>query len=210
MRPRPMRVTKSLSALASRFLRGEDYESGGVAVSDDGVEECWFPECGRPGHARRDAVLLCKTHNEMVRTGRRLRPIQEKAKAGQYTGCRFEDPQCDRPHSSGGYCSTHYQQWKGGKGLTPIRGWKSQAAWGSNCRYGTCRSDTHSRGLCIVHYGRGISQFARDAILALQGGRCLCGAVDPGPEGWELDHAHDCAVGHRPTNYCSVCVRGLL
>lgn len=61
-----------------------------------------------------------------------------------------------------------------------------------------------------MHYGRGISQFARDAILALQSGRCLCGVVDPGPEGWELDHAHDCTAGHRPTNYCVACVRGLL
>ncbi|MFJ5849250.1 endonuclease domain-containing protein [Streptomyces sp. NPDC092903] len=69
---------------------------------------------------------------------------------------------------------------------------------------------THSRGLCHVHYGRGISQFARDAIFALQGGRCLCGTVDPGPEGWELDHAHDCTAGHRPANYCRDCVRGLL
>lgn len=179
-------------------------------MAGDAVEECCFLGCGRPGHARRDGVLLCKTHYEQARTGRPLKPIKAKAKAGQYTGCRFDDPQCDRPHSSDGYCSTHYQQKNDGKPLTRIRGWRSQAEWGPLCRYGTCRSDPYSRGLCIVHYGRGISQFARDAILALQSGRCLCGVVDPGPEGWELDHAHDCTAGHRPMNYCVACVRGLL
>ncbi|MGW6755600.1 endonuclease domain-containing protein [Streptomyces sp. NPDC055006] len=129
-------------------------------------------------------------------------------KRGQYTGCEF--PGCERKHSSKGYCGTHAQQLDDGKPLTPIRGWVSQKVWGPRCRYGECASDNHSRGLCIVHYGRGISQFARDAIFALQGGRCLCGTTDPGPEGWELDHAHDCARGHKSVQYCVECVRGML
>ncbi|MEU3991606.1 endonuclease domain-containing protein [Streptomyces platensis] len=110
----------------------------------------------------------------------------------------------------GGYCATHYQQWSDGKQLTPIRGWKSQAEWGPTCRYAECEAVSRARGLCIVHYGRGISQFARDAILALQGGRCLCGTSDPGQRGWQLDHAHGCTSGHEPENYCKDCVRGLL
>ncbi|WP_425544022.1 endonuclease domain-containing protein [Streptomyces crystallinus] len=61
-----------------------------------------------------------------------------------------------------------------------------------------------------MHYGRGISQFARDAIFTLQGGRCLCGTENPGQTGWHLDHAHSCMSGHKPANYCSACVRGLL
>ncbi|MEU8194671.1 endonuclease domain-containing protein [Microbispora amethystogenes] len=127
---------------------------------------------------------------------------------GTYTECSF--PGCGRPHSSQGYCNGHYQQKEKGVPLTPLRGWVSQAEWGPTCRYGTCQEKPHSRGLCIVHYGRGISQFARDVILALQGGRCLCGTSDPGKEGWHLDHAHECEQKHKPENYCSKCVRGML
>ena len=178
----------------------------GVAVG----ELCEFPDCGRQGRARfKGLTVYCKSHYEAARTGQPLKPIKTKAKAGQYTGCLF--PGCERTHSSFGYCATHYQQLDDGKDLTEIRSWVSQKEWGPTCRYDTCETGTHSRGLCIVHYGRGISQFARDAILALQGGGCgLCGTMDPGPEGWELDHAHDCLQGHKPQNYCPACVRGLL
>lgn len=175
------------------------------------AEECSFRGCGRPFRARSSGVPLCKSHYEQARLGLPLRPIRAKLPAGLYTKCQYNAPPCDRPHSSGGYCATHYQQWSDGKPLTPIRGWKSQAEWGPTCRYRGCTAVSRSRGLCIVHYGRGISQFARDAILALQGGRCLCGTSDPGQRGWQLDHAHDdCTRGHNPNNYCQDCVRGML
>lgn len=181
----------------------------GVAVGQN-VEECSFQGCGRPFRARSAGVPLCKSHYEQARQGLPLRPIKSKLPAGTYTKCQFNAPPCDRPHSSSGYCATHYQQWSDGKPLTPIRGWKSQAEWGPICRYRGCQALPHSRGLCNVHYGRGISQFARDAILTLQGGRCLCGTSDPGQRGWQLDHAHDCTRGHSPNNYCQDCVRGML
>lgn len=168
---------------------------------------CEFNDCGRRGRARRDGVMLCSTHYNAAREGRPLKPIKPMLKRGTYAKCGFEG--CGRPHSSGGYCATHYQQQNDGKPLTPIRGWVRQAEWPS-CRYGDCKTISHSRGLCIVHYGRGISQFARDAILVLQGGRCLCGTETPGAEGWELDHDHACAGGHLPHNYCLACVRGML
>jgi hypothetical protein len=172
---------------------------------------CDFQGCERLAHARHKATTpLCKTHYEQARQGKALQPIRRHIRRGTYSRCQFDEPPCDRPHSSGGYCATHYQQWSEGKPLTPIRGWRSQAEWGPTCRYGTCEDIPHSRGLCSTHYGRGISQFARDAILALQGGRCLCGTADPGSTGWHLDHSHDCTSGHAPTNYCRACVRGLL
>lgn len=151
--------------------------------------------------------MLCSTHYNAACEGRPLKPIQPRVERGRHKICLF-DP-CERTHSAGGYCATHYQQQNDGKTLTPIRGWMSQAA-SPTCRYGECTTDSHSRGLCIVHYGRGISQFARDAILTLQGGRCLCGAETPGAKGWELDHDHACAAGHLPHNYCVACVRGML
>ncbi|MEV4921622.1 endonuclease domain-containing protein [Streptomyces roseoverticillatus] len=174
------------------------------------TEICSFQGCGRRFRARSQGVPLCKSHYEQARQGLPLKPIKAKLRAGTYSSCQFNNPPCDRPHSALGYCATHYQQWSDGKPLTPIRGWKSQADWGPTCRYRDCEAEAYSRGLCIVHYGRGISQFARDAIFALQGGRCLCGTPDPGQRGWQLDHAHDCTNEHKPTNYCKECVRGLL
>lgn len=168
------------------------------------IELCSFPDCGR----RVSSLSLCKTHYEQRRTGRELKPIRQMVSRGMHTKCTF--PECGRPHSSMGYCSSHYQQKAKGATLSPLRGWVSQADWGTVCRYGSCQEKPHSRGLCIVHYGRGISQFARDAILALQGGRCLCGTSDPGDTGWQLDHAHECNQPHKPENYCSKCVRGML
>ncbi|MFF0415601.1 endonuclease domain-containing protein [Kitasatospora sp. NPDC004745] len=179
-------------------------------MADQATEACAFQGCGRRFRARSNGVPLCKSYYDQARKGLPLRPIRPKLPAGTYTTCQFSSPPCGWPHSSSGYCDRHYQQWSDGKPLSPIRGWKSQAEWGSTCRYRDCDARTHSRGLCIVHYGRGISQFARDAILALQGGRCLCGTSDPGMRGWQLDHAHDCASGHEPRNYCKDCVRGSL
>ncbi|MET8514357.1 endonuclease domain-containing protein [Streptomyces sp. NPDC005077] len=180
---------------------------------------CSFPECERPFRARHRGEPYCKSHYtqacERTRTGAPLRPIRPKQPAGKYTGCKFNKPQCDREHSSNGYCSTHYQQWndsgKDDSALKPIRGWKSQAEWGPICRYRDCQEPPHSRGLCSTHYGRGISQFARDAILALQNGVCLCGTSDPGERGWHLDHdhAHNCPR-HEPGNYCPSCARAML
>jgi hypothetical protein len=131
-------------------------------------------------------------------------------KRGTYVTCKF-DP-CGRPHSSGGYCDGHYQQLQNGGRLKPLRSWVPQTEWGDRCRYGTCGALIHSRGLCIVHYGRGISQFARDAIFALQGRRCgICGTTEAADRrGWHLDHAHECGSSHKPQNYCVKCVRGLL
>ncbi|MFC4063292.1 endonuclease domain-containing protein [Planomonospora corallina] len=175
-------------------------------IIQDGVntDSCSFQDCGRPVRT----LTFCKTHYDQHRIGQPLKPIRSMIPRGTYTECSF--PGCGRPHSSQGYCDGHYQQKKKGFTLTPLRGWISQAEWGSLCRYGTCQEKPHSRGLCIVHYGRGISQYARDAVLALQGGRCLCGTNDPGATGWQLDHAHECDQKHKPTNYCAKCVRGML
>lgn len=178
------------------------------SLSSDAPQICAVEGCERPFRARSNNMSLCRTHYELARRNLPLRPIKHKLAAGTYSRCSFEG--CERPHSASGYCSSHYQQVADGRPLTAIRGWKSQAEWGPTCRYSQCEGSSHSRGLCIVHYGRGISQFARDAIFALQGGRCLCGATDPGLRGWQLDHAHTCDGDHKPQNYCASCVRGLL
>ncbi|MFB7113782.1 endonuclease domain-containing protein [Streptomyces sp. NPDC056291] len=173
-------------------------------MSDAEATLCEFPKCGRPIRN----LTFCRTHYDQHRTGQQLRPIKSIIRRGTFKECSFL--KCGRPHSAGGYCGSHYQQKEKGVPLTPLRGWVSQAEWGPTCRYGDCTAENHSRGLCIVHYGRGISQFARDAVLALQGGRCLCGREDPGKRGWQLDHAHACNGRHKPTNYCAECVRGML
>jgi len=177
-------------------------------MNGESVGGCAFRGCDRPMAHRSNGIPYCKTHYEQARQGLTLKPIRPMLARGAYTACTF--PGCDRPHSSQSYCASHYQQFTDGRPLTSLRGWKSQKEWGPTCRYGDCEETCHSRGLCIVHYGRGISQFARDAILTLQGGRCLCGTADPGGTGWHLDHAHECDRGHKSTNYCVDCVRGLL
>jgi hypothetical protein len=188
-------------------LAGNDNDHGRCAEETEG---CSFDGCNRSFHARWEGkVSYCKTHYEQARQNKPLRAIREMVTRGAYTACRFDD--CGRPHSSGGYCNGHYQQLQKGGPLKPLRSWVSQAEWGKECRYGTCEASLHSRGLCVVHYGRGISQFARDAIFALQDDRCgICGTTEPGDQGWHLDHAHECDSSHKPENYCVKCVRGLL
>lgn len=166
--------------------------------------KCTGPQCSRPVHAS----ALCKTHYEQKRAKRPLRPIRSTVRRGSVLTCTFDG--CDRAHSSKGLCQAHYDQKKKRKPLTPIRSWVSQEQWGETCRYPGCGKDKRWRGLCTTHYGRGISQFARDAILEAQDSRCLCGAIEPGPAGWHLDHFHEHSCSHAPDNYCADCVRGML
>ncbi|MFJ3212683.1 endonuclease domain-containing protein [Streptomyces flaveolus] len=187
-------------------------DNDGDRIQDiEAMEGCSFDSCDRPFYARwKKEVPYCKTHYEQARQGKPLRPIRKMLTRGTYVECQFTG--CGLPHSSGGYCDGHYQQDQKGGPLKPLRSWISQAEWGGRCRYGTCEDTPHSRGLCVAHYGRGISQFARDAIFALQNNCCgICGKTEPGDtRGWHLDHAHECDGGHKPVNYCVKCVRGLL
>jgi hypothetical protein len=188
-------------------LADNDYDRSQGAGA---AKVCSYEGCGRSSYMRwKGEVPYCKTHYEQVRLNKPLRPIRQVVPRGTYTGCKFDG--CDRTHSAKGYCGGHYDQLTKGVPLTPLRSWVSQAEWGDKCRYGTCEGPPHSRGLCSEHYGRGISQFARDAIFKLQGERCgICGTTEPGDVGWHLDHAHQCDGNHKPQNYCVKCVRGLL
>jgi hypothetical protein len=210
------RQTERHGGTAVTAYQGELFKGDDASSQDaDEPKGCSFDKCDRLFHARwKGAFPYCKTHYEAARQSRELKSIRNMVKRGTHTTCTFEG--CHRPHSSDGFCDSHRQQLskRGSRDLlTPLRSWVRQDQWGTECRYGTCKRPPHSRGLCIVHYGRGISQFARDAILALQGGRCgICRSIEPGsPRGWHLDHSHQCASStHKPQNYCDDCVRGIL
>lgn len=54
----------------------------------------------------------------------------------------------------------------------------------------------------------GLSPEIVQALIEKQGGGCgLCGTVEPGPRGWNVDHDHSCCPGELT---CGTCVRGIL
>lgn len=149
---------------------------------------------------------LCSTHFERARKGDTRLEIRDH-KRGVFTCCTV--PGCGRPHSAQGFCSTHYEQDRHGRPIKEPRPYTRSNARSERCLYPKCKASVHSRGWCAKHYGRTISQHARDLILVLQDGRCLCGTTDPGKPGWHLDHDHNCEQ-HTSSRYCLHCVRGLI
>src|SRR6476661_7441865 len=85
-------------------------------------------------------------------------------------------PDCDRHGGDFGYCSAHYQQWKQGKDLTPLRaytkGWVSRV-----CSVSGCGRPHKARGLCKVHcdhlkkYGevREIKPYGQNLVCGIAG-----------------------------------------
>jgi|SRR5882672_1879170 len=68
------------------------------------------------------------------------------------------------------------------------------------------RSPANRRSVRLRAYGLTEETFAR--LLKRQGGGCaICGAKEPGPKDWHIDHDHEC---HGKTRGCRRCVRGLL
>jgi hypothetical protein len=65
--------------------------------------------------------------------------------------CGVEE--CGRPHKSGGFCNTHYIQFRRG-----VRSFKAIKTRDSNppelCTEIGCRGQTKARGLCDMHYAR--------------------------------------------------------
>lgn len=54
----------------------------------------------------------------------------------------------------------------------------------------------------------GLTPEGFDSLLASQDGACaICGKVDPGDAGWQVDHDHDCCEGRKS---CGKCTRGIL
>jgi hypothetical protein len=168
------------------------------------VRICAGPQCNRPVYAKG----LCKTHGAQARTAGVLTPIRPAIRRGRNAGCAF--PDCPRPHSSKGWCSTHYDQQRKGRTMRTPRAKAKPGEYPIACTYANCNGPTHVKGVCLTHYGRGVSQYVRDAILAAQGGACLCGDANPGPDGtWHLDHDHTCDR-HGPDTYCLQCLRAML
>lgn len=55
-----------------------------------------------------------------------------------------------------------------------------------------------------------VTKARRDALLSKQGGVCaICGRADPGPQGWHLDHDHDCCPVNTKNRH-DLCDRGTL
>ena len=74
---------------------------------------CSYPECGRPARN----ASLCKSHYEMKRTGKELRPLKRYMPRG--AECSFSG--CDGRVQARGLCNGHYLQAASGKTLTPVK-----------------------------------------------------------------------------------------
>lgn len=75
---------------------------------------CEFPDCGRMVHSRG----LCNGHRNQRRRGENLRPLREQ-RSKPLRRCSLDF--CSEPHGAKGYCQTHYQYWRIGKPLVPLK-----------------------------------------------------------------------------------------
>lgn len=105
-------------------------------------KDCLFPDCGRQDKSKG----YCNGHNEMIRKGRRLKPLR------QSPGPRFcTVKNCTEEHGSLGYCDFHYQRFRSGKSFDdPYRGDVN----GGDCRFDGCTGTAASKGLCNGHYSQ--------------------------------------------------------
>jgi hypothetical protein len=109
-------------------------------------EDCSFPECGRPPIAHG----YCHGHNQQVKRGKPLAPLQAKRpRIGTCGG-----PGCDEPILAKGYCGGHYEQLRNGRELTEIfRGGPNLK--GQPCvtcaKHGEARESYTTDGQCHTH-----------------------------------------------------------
>jgi hypothetical protein len=59
---------------------------------------------------------------------------------------------CDRPHKTRAFCATHYQQFRRGAPITPIKA-RDRTKY-EHCSEEGCDQPVKSKGLCQMHYAR--------------------------------------------------------
>ena len=139
---------------------------------------------------------MCRTHYERKRTNQPLgAPIRE---VGVFEVCSVEG--CGKPHSSKGYCSTHYAR------LTRTGTLADPSSKAPKvCGVAGCDKPHLSKGLCDGHYQRKrIYSLSVDELCYLLDQPCgICGSR----ENMQIDHDHSCCPGSKS---CGKCVRGAL
>ena len=115
-------------------------------------------------------------------------------------------PECDRQSVVRGLCSSHYQQKRKGRELTPVRrSRKTQVI--TYCPVPNCKREMHSRGLCSRHKSICTNhRINTDDYLWMYEQGCRNPNCDQ-TQDLQVDHDHACCPGGTS---CGKCVRGLL
>lgn len=77
---------------------------------------------------------------------------------------------CDRPLYAKQLCSTHYEQQRNGKPLTPIKDHQVQP---DQCEFCDCKRKPMARGLCRAHYAQQMRGEPLTPIRSPQSGTCV-------------------------------------
>lgn len=115
-----------------------------VATKDLGRPKvCSYPECSNPHKARG----YCKGHNDHLKRGQELRPLQSRQPPGP---CSVDD--CDSPRLANTFCIQHnsnrVQRWRS-YGLTAELGWQMYEQQDRACA--SCKAPAHIDKLFIDH-----------------------------------------------------------
>lgn len=116
------------------------------------TRECTYRGCWRKHLAKG----YCKSHYEMIRQGKPLRPIVVYSEYP--TDCRVEG--CRGKRKSRGYCQTHYVRILRGNDLEAPVNFKNP---GATCRADGCQRPAKSVGYCVTHYARHYRGIGMDA-----------------------------------------------
>jgi hypothetical protein len=138
-----------------------------------------------------------------------------------FVDCSFEG--CGRKVKARGLCEPHYNQFRRGKELKPLRVRSHEVDGNKLCttcmewkpvedfdrkltgRHTKCRPCKKSLRL---NYCYGIDTVGWENLFDLQDRRCkICRRADPGNRPWATDHNHACCPGEAT---CGKCVRGIL
>jgi hypothetical protein len=160
----------------------------------------------------------CAHHRIQELAGEELRPIANYKPRGfhkDHPVCAFDG--CARTAYAKGLCPGHYTMQRTGVPLRTIANQTPRGHWvGTPCSYPGCTDEAECAALCSPHYKRatrlqseyGLSLSDWLVMFDEQDGRCaICGATDPGVQGFHVDHDHK--TGEIRELLCNGCNLGI-
>jgi len=124
-----------------RGINPEDYSTADQVGMY--LEKCWVDTCNK----RATSYHLCKPHAKAARVGRLEVPPELGVKING--PCSFEG--CEVPYEARKLCHSHYDQFRRGEELRPLRTYGKYIKGEHVCAIVKCSKPATNKGLCSSH-----------------------------------------------------------